>query len=165
MECNFGRRGFSERMELDLDNIVVTGGFGLCISTSRGICTKKIVTVVHMTQALDYECYLDRDFRTCYYYEKLFTVQWIVPQITWHKYNADINRSLISLLPSGLGKLWEGHSRLPGEAEIIQKNTLSAFARTPRWVACRADSLQGKALVLLIIVSSLPALVYNLFLC
>lgn len=43
-------RGFSERMELGLDNII-TGSFGLRISTSRDLHTKNL-TVVRVTQAL-----------------------------------------------------------------------------------------------------------------
>lgn len=35
-------RGFSERMELGLDNVVTTGGFGLHISTSRDLHTKNL---------------------------------------------------------------------------------------------------------------------------
>lgn len=43
--------------------------------------------------------------------------------------------------------MWKGHRRLPGEAKIIQEKAFSAIARSPWWVACRADSLQGKALL------------------
>lgn len=137
-------RGFSERMELGLDNII-TGGFGLCISTSRDLHTKKLTQLYMWLKLWDCKYSLEGDFRACYYYEKVFIVWWLVRQINWHKYNPDLNWSLINVLPSGLGKIWKGHRRLPGEAKIIQKKAVSAFARTPWWVACRADSLQGKA--------------------
>lgn len=40
-------RGFSERMELDLDNIVITRGIGLCISPSRDLHTKQPDSCTH----------------------------------------------------------------------------------------------------------------------
>lgn len=51
MKNNLGRRGFSERKELDLDNIVITGGFDLCISSSRDVHRKKL-TQLYTTQVL-----------------------------------------------------------------------------------------------------------------
>lgn len=87
-------------------------------------------------------------------------------QINWHKYNTDQNWSLISILLSGLGKMWKGHRRLPGEATIIQKKAFSAIARSPWRVACRTDSLQGKALLLCWLLSHLCLpLCSNLFRC